>query len=74
MIRELFSGGEVEKLVKAIEGCEEFWNANYALLDTDERQFFQSNWNDPGTDILGMTVRNAKFVGVAEQVSLLHLP
>uniref|UniRef100_A0A914V0F2 Phytanoyl-CoA dioxygenase family protein n=1 Tax=Plectus sambesii TaxID=2011161 RepID=A0A914V0F2_9BILA len=68
IIRNLFSSGEVEKLVKAIEGCKEFWTANYPLLDLNDRQFFQSNWNEPGTDILGMAVRNAKFVGIAEQL------
>ncbi len=74
MIRELFSAGEVKKLVKAIEECEEFWNAKYTLLDTKKRDVSTCNWNEPGTDILGMAVRNAKFVGVAEQVSDVHLP
>uniref|UniRef100_A0A914W4A9 Phytanoyl-CoA dioxygenase family protein n=1 Tax=Plectus sambesii TaxID=2011161 RepID=A0A914W4A9_9BILA len=69
IVRDLFSPDEMEKMVKSIEGSNEFEKANFAERDVHNRKIVQSNWNVPGEDILGMVARNAKVAGVAEQLT-----
>lgn len=69
VLSELFSKNEADKLIKALEACQNFKNASFALSDLSKATYDQAQWMEPGTDVLGLAAGNAKTCGVAEQVT-----
>lgn len=68
IVRNVFPEKEICKLLKSVDDCPDFWKSEFGVKDKENKTFFQTQWLDVGTDILGLAARTQKTVGIAEQL------